>query len=62
MNVHGASTQELMAPIRLDGSWSWAGYAWDRTPTARAGEIRLRATDEGIAELVVTFDADGSGS
>jgi hypothetical protein len=55
-------TLSLMGPIRHDGSWSWAGYAWDRRPTVRAGEIRLRATDEGIAELVVTFDAQGSAS
>ena len=52
-------TLSLVGPIRHEGEWSSAGYAWDREPGVRAGEIRLHATNEGIADLVVTFDSDG---
>ena len=55
-------TLSLVGPIRHEGDWSSAGYAWDREPTVRAGEIRLRETAEGIAELVVTFDSDGGAA
>jgi hypothetical protein len=55
-------TLSLIGPIRHDGQWSTAAYAWDRHPGIRAGEIRLRATDAGVAELVVTFDTPGGSA